>query len=411
VVAGPKLVFKAERKLATLGGVKAFPEELHVGRPNIGNRARFRERVEKMLDARWFTNSGPLVQEFEGAVAAHLGVKHCVATCNGTAALMLAIRGLGLQGEVIVPSFTFVATAHALQWQQTAPTFADIDPATCNIDPAGVEKLITPRTTGIIGVHLWGRPCEVMALQEIATRRGLKLLFDASHAFACTHQGESVGVFGDAEVFSFHATKFLSCFEGGAVVTNNDDLAAKLRLMRNFGFTGYDTVEYIGLNAKMTEVCAAMGLTGLESIDEFISINRENHLAYTGLLAAIRGVRVRPHDIREQHNYQYVIIEIDPATCPLNRDELLRVLHADGILARRYFYPGCHRMEPYRSLFPDAGARLPHTERLSEQVIALPTGSAVGLREIKVVAATIRSAVEKAGAVRAALALQALPPE
>jgi len=362
-----------------------------------------------MLDARWFTNGGPLVQEFERTVAAHLGVKHCVATCNGTAALMLAIRGLGLQGEVIVPSFTFVATAHALQWQQTAPIFADIDPATCNMDPAGVEQLITPRTTGIIGVHLWGRPCDVTTLQEIATRRGLKLLFDASHAFACTYHGEMVGSFGDAEVFSFHATKFLSCFEGGAVVTNNDDLAAKLRLMRNFGFTGYDTVEYIGMNAKMTEVCAAMGLTGLESIDEFISINRDNYLAYAGLLAPIHGVRVLPYDACEQHNYQYVVIEVDPATCPLNRDELLRVLHTDGILARRYFYPGCHRMEPYRSLYPDAGARLPHTERLSGQVIALPTGSAVGPGEINVVANTIRSAVQRAGEVRAALAVQPLP--
>lgn len=391
------------RRLAVLGGPMAFARPLHVNRPNVGNRARLLERIEKMLDSRWFSNGGPLVGEFESAIANYVGAKHCVATCNGTAALMLAVRGLDLQGEVIVPSFTFVATAHALQWQQTSPVFADIDPLTHNIDPAAVEKLITPRTTGLIGVHLWGRACAVDALQEIATRRGLKLIFDASHAFASTYRGEIVGRFGDAEVFSFHATKFLNSFEGGAVMTNNDALAARLRLMRNFGFTGYDTVEHIGLNAKMTEVCAAMGLTGLESVEEFIAANRRNHASYESLLDDIPGVRFLSYEKGERSNYQYVIIEVDPGVCPLNREELLRVLHADGILARRYFFPGCHRMEPYRTLYPHSGAVLPHTERIAERVIALPTGDAVSSREIEIVAATIRSAVENAAAVRAAL--------
>ncbi len=389
------------RRLAVLGGEVAFPQPLHVGRPNIGNRARLLARIEGMLDSRWFSNHGPLVEELERSIAAHLGVKHCVATCNGTAALMLTVRGLGLQGEVIVPSFTFVATAHALQWQQTVPVFADIDPATHNVDPAAVEKLITPRTTGIIGVHLWGRPCEIEALQDIADRHGLKLLFDASHAFACTYRGAAIGRFGDAEVLSFHATKFLNSFEGGAVMTNDDTLAAKLRLMRNFGFTGYDTVEHIGMNAKMTEVCAAMGLTGLESVEEFVAINRRNYAAYRKLLEGIPGVRFLAYDEGERNNFQYVIIELDPHICPLNRDELLRVLHADGILARRYFFPGCHRMEPYRTLYPDSGAALPHTELISQRVIALPTGDAVALREIEIVAATIREAVRQAAAIRA----------
>lgn len=397
----------SSRRLAILGGSVAFPEPLHVGRPNIGNRARLMQRIEGLLDSRWFSNNGPLVHELERAIAKHSGVKHCIATCNGTAALMLVIRGLGLQGEVIVPSFTFVATAHALQWQQTVPIFADIDPATHNIDPAAVERLITPRTTGIIGVHLWGRPCAVEALQEIADRHGLKLIFDASHAFASTCRGEAVGRFGDAEVFSFHATKFLNSFEGGAVVTDDDTLAEKLRLMRNFGFTGYDTVEHIGMNAKMTEVCAAMGLTGLECVDEFIAVNRRNYTAYRDLLAGIPGVRILNYDERERNNFQYVILEVDPEACPLNRDELLRVLHADGILARRYFFPGCHRMEPYRTLYPESGAALPHTERITQRVIALPTGDAVGLAEIKVVAATIHAAIRQAATIRARCSQQA----
>ncbi len=372
-----------------------------MGRPNLGDRARLQERIDAMLDARWFSNGGPLVCEFEERIARHLGVKHCIATCNGTTALMLAIRGLDLKGEVIVPSFTFVATAHALQWQQTKPVFCDIDPVTHNLDPRDVERRITPETTGIIGVHLWGRPCDTTALEEIAKRRGLKLLLDASHAFACSSGGRLVGSFGDAEVFSFHATKFLNAFEGGAVATNDDELARRLRLMRNFGFTGYDAVEYLGMNAKMTEVCAAMGLTGLESIDQFIAVNRRNYFGYRTQLADLPGLRVLPFEEGERGNYQYVIVEVDPEECPLNRDELLRVLHADNILARRYFFPGCHRMEPYRTLSPDLV--LPETERISQRVLALPTGTAVGHREVELVAAVMRAALRDAAAIKQTL--------
>jgi len=392
-----------ERLPAILGGTPAFEEPLHVGRPNVGDRERLMQRIDAMLDARWFSNGGPLVQEFEQRIAKKLGVKHCLATCNGTTALMLAIRGLDMKGEVIVPSFTFVATAHALQWQQTRPVFCDIDPVTHNLDPADVERRITSETTGIIGVHLWGRPCDTTALEDIARRHQLRLLFDASHAFGCSSGGRKIGSFGDAEVFSFHATKFLNTFEGGAVVTNNDEVAAKLRLMRNFGFTGYDTVEYLGMNAKMTEVCAAMGLTGLESIDQFIAVNRRNHAGYCTQLAGLPGLKVLPFDKAERSNFQYVILEIDPDDCPLNRDELLRVLHADQILARRYFFPGCHRMEPYRTLSP--GCSLPHTETISERVLALPTGTAVDHHAIEVVASVIRAALRAAGPIRHTLAL------
>ena len=391
------------RDLALIGGQKAFDEPLHVGCPNVGDRTRLQGRIDAMLDARWFSNGGPLVREFEEKIARHIGVKHCIATCNGTTALMLAIRALDLRGEVIVPSFTFVATAHALQWQQTTPVFCDIDPATHNADPASIERLITPRTTGIIGVHLWGRPCDTEALGEIARRHNLKLLYDASHAFACTSGGEFVGRFGDAEVFSFHATKFLNAFEGGAIVTQDDALAEKLRLMRNFGFTGYDCVEHIGMNAKMTEVCAAMGLTGLESIGQFIAVNRRNHAGYRTQLSGIPGLKVAGYDEAERSNFQYVILEVDPDECALTRDELLAVLHADHILARRYFHPGCHRMEPYRTLSPDAGLALPETERLSERILALPTGTAVSHHDIELVASVIHSAIANASAVKDAL--------
>ena len=381
--------------LAISGGIPAFSEPLHVGRPNIGDRETLLKRINDMLDRRWLTNNGPFVQELERRIENYLGVKHCIAMCNATIALEIAARALGLQGEVIVPSFTFIATAHSLQWQEITPVFCDVDPATHNIDPAKVEALITPRTTGIMGVHVWGRPCQVEALAEIAERRGLKVIFDAAHAFGCSHSGRMIGNFGHAEVFSFHATKFFNTFEGGAVVTNDDDLAQKIRLMTNFGFAGYDNVIYVGTNGKMTEVAAAMGLTGLESLDDFIDANRRNYAAYREGLRDIPGVRLILYNEAECNNYQYMNVEIDEATAGLTRDEIVQILHAENVLARRYFYPGCHEMEPYRSYFPHAYLLLPETERLTQKVMSLPNGTALGPDEIDSICAIIRLAVAK----------------
>jgi dTDP-4-amino-4,6-dideoxygalactose transaminase len=363
--------------LALFGGSPTFARALHVGTPNIGDRGKLRERLDDILDRRWLSNNGPYVRDFERRVADLVGVRHCIATCNGTLALEIAARALDLGGEVIVPAFTFIATAHALQWQAITPVFCDIDPQSYNLDADRVPDMITPRTTGIMGVHLWGRPCAVERLADVARARNLKLLFDASHAFGCTHRGRPIGSFGEAEIFSFHATKFLNTFEGGAIVTNNDELATKARLMKNFGFVDYDKVVHVGSNGKMNEMAAAMGLTSLESMETFIDANRRNYGSYLDGLAALPGVRLLSFDSAERCNYQYVVIEIDPNITRIRRDDVVRVLHAEGVLARRYFYPGCHRMEPYRSYFPHAGLLLPQTERLAGLVISLPTGTAV----------------------------------
>jgi dTDP-4-amino-4,6-dideoxygalactose transaminase len=389
--------------LALFGGAPSFGEPLHVGRPNIGDRQKLFERFNQMLDSRWLSNAGPFVRELERRIAELVGVKHCVAMCNATVALEIATRALDLRGEVILPSFTFVATAHALQWQKITPVFCDIDPATHTIDPAMVERMITPRTTGIVGVHLWGRGCDVEALTAIARRRGLKLLFDAAHAFGCTHKGRMIGSFGDAEVFSFHATKFLNSFEGGAVVTNNDELAKKMRLMKNFGFQGYDDVIYIGINGKMTEASAAMGLTSLESMDDFVKVNLSNYRRYRAELRDVPGVRVVDYDEGEKSSYQYVILEIDAAQAGLDRDQLMAVLQAERVLARRYFYPGAHRMEPYRSYFPHADMLLPQTRRVSARVLSLPTGTAVSDGDIDRVCGLIRFAVAHGPAIASRL--------
>lgn len=380
--------------LAIFGSSPAFQDILHVGRPNIGNRQRFLERANDILDRCWLTNNGKYVQEFEQRLADFLGVKHCIVMCNATVALEITIRALGMSGEVIVPSFTFVATPHSLQWQQITPVFCDINPLTHSIEPERIEELITPRTTGIIGVHVWGVPCAVEQLEEIARRRGLKLLFDAAHAFSCSHRGRMIGNFGDAEVFSFHATKFFNTFEGGAVTTNNDDLAAQIRLMKNFGFAGYDNVVYVGTNGKMTEISAAMGLSSLERLDEFIAVNRRNYAAYSTNLEGIPGIRILPYNDREQCNYQYIVLEIDETAANIGRDALLQTLQAENIMARRYFFPGCHRMEPYRSFFPHAGLLLPETEKLVQKVMSLPTGTAVTEEDIAKICSVIRLVLE-----------------
>ena len=387
--------------LAVLGGVPAFAEKLHVGRPNLGDRERLMERINGVLDRRWLSNNGACVQEFERRIAELCGVRHCIAVCNGMVGLEVVIRALDLKGEVIVPAFTFVATAHALQWQQITPVFADVNPCTHNLDPRSVERMITPRTTGIIGVHLWGQPCDVVELQRVADQHRLKLIYDAAHAFGCATGGRKVGSFGAAEVFSFHATKFVNSLEGGAIVTNDGELARRCRLMTHFGFLGFDEVGYVGTNGKMDEFSAAMGLTSLESMAEFVAVNRANYVAYQEGLAGVPGVSLLRYDAPDtEYNCQYVVAEVHEATCPLSRDLLLDVLWAENVVARRYFYPGVHRMEPYRSLFPHARVLVPETERIARRVLILPTGQCVDPATIRKLCGIIRTALAQASEVR-----------
>lgn len=363
------------------GPTPLFSQKLHVGCPNLGDRARLLARIEQMLDRRWLTNDGPLVKEFERELSAMLGVRHCVAVCNATIGLEIAIRALGLAGEVIMPSFTFPATVHALAWQGITPVFCDVDRATHNLDPAEVERLIGPRTTGILAVHLWGNACDVDALDAIARRHNLRLLFDAAHAFGCSHGGRMIGNFGDAEVFSFHATKFLNSAEGGAIATNDDRLAAKLRRLRSFGIEG-DAVEDVGTNGKMNELSAAMGLTSLESRAEFVARNRENFAAYERELAGASGFRMLAPRGGEEHNWQYVVVEVDEQHTGRSREDIAAALHAENVMAKRYFWPGCHRMTPYLEMPGLVRRPLPNTEWLCERLIQLPTGTAVSTDDI-----------------------------
>jgi dTDP-4-amino-4,6-dideoxygalactose transaminase len=367
--------------------------ELHVGRPNLGDRSLFDALVDAMFERRWFTNNGVLVQQLEARLCAYLGVRHCIPVCNATVGLQIACQALGLTGEVIVPAFTFVASVHALQWQGVRPVFVDVEPQTHRLDAAQLESRISPRTSAIMGVHVWGRACETEVIEPLARRHGLRVLYDAAHALGCRHKGQMIGNFGDCEVFSFHATKFFNTFEGGAIATNDDALAERIRRIKNFGFAGADRVVDLGTNGKMPEVCAAMGLACFARLDEILDANRRNYNAYRTGLDGLPGIRMLSYDDLEGTNWQYIVVEVDAQAAGLTRDELCRQLEAQQIRARRYFYPGCHRLEPYRTLYPEQLDRLPETDRLCNRVLALPTGTAVSVEDVQRVCDVINAFV------------------
>ena len=396
-------------QLAIFTAPPAFDEPLHVGRPNIPDRGRLIARLNDMLDRRWLTNAGPYVMEFERKLTDLLGVPHVVAMTNATLALELVADALAWQGEVILPSFTFIATAHALRRRGLHPVFCDVDPRTHNLDPQKVEAAITPRTAAIVGVHVWGRPCAIEELEAIARRHRLGLVFDAAHALGCTSGGRPIGGFGDAEVFSFHATKVVSTFEGGAVATNSAELAGRLIHLRNFGFDGEDHVARLGTNAKMPEVSAAMGLGGLESLSGWVEVNRRNYHDYRAQFHGVAGMEIVPYDESERCNYQYVVACVDAEAAGLTRDQLCAVLWAENVLARRYFHPGCHRLEPYRSEVRDHSPVLPVTERLTESVLALPSSTAIGQQEIEGIGRIVRLCLEHGDIVRRRLEAKAVP--
>ncbi|MFI0450350.1 DegT/DnrJ/EryC1/StrS family aminotransferase [Actinomadura sp. 6N118] len=375
--------------LAVFGGPATFAQPLCVGRPSTGDRSRFFDRLNQALDNQWLTN-GALVREFEERVAELAQVRNCVATCNATVALQLLYMATELSGEVIMPSMTYVATVHSARMLGLTPVFCDIDPATGCLDPREAEAAVTSRTSGVVGVHLWGRPSPIDELEKTGAGHGLRVVFDAAHALGCAYRGRCIGGFGAAEVFSFHATKVVNSFEGGAIVTDDDGLAQYLRSLRTFGSGPGGRIERVGTNAKMNEAAAAMGLTSLEAFDETVRHNRANHLLYRSELLGLDGASIVPFDEDESPNYQYVVVTIDEAGSGVHRDLLMQVLQAENVVAQRYFSPACHQLEPYRSERP---VELPHTERLAEQVLILPTGPAVSGEDVRRICEIVRCAL------------------
>ena len=390
--------------LAILGGNPAFADPRHVGTPFIPPRELLHASLDDILDARWLTNNGPFVHKLEQLLADRHGVTHAVAMCNATIALQLLFRALGLKGEIIVPSFTFIATAHAATWEKLEPRFVEISPETHCIDPAAAAAAISTKTAALVGVNLWGQPCDVARLGQIANDAGIPLVLDAAQALGCQtkhlsrEQPTAVGAV--ASVISLHATKVVSSLEGGAILTNDEALAEELRRLRNFGFAGYDTVVSLGTNAKLNEFSAAFAIRGLECLDNIIQHNRIIRLMYQESLADLPGVSFHDPPTSPTANHHYAVLMVDPTDCPLSRDELMFALWAENVLARRYFYPGCHRMEPYASRLASWQPHLPVTEAVAASVLVLPASSAVSPQDVELISQRIRQALQQHDDVR-----------
>jgi len=334
------------------------------------------------------TNGG-LVAKLEAAICERLGVRHCVAVSSCTSGLMLAMKALGLRGEVILPSFTFFATGHAALWNGLTPVFADCDPETWNIDPRAAEQAITPRTAAIMAVHLYGNPAPVAELEWIAERHGLKLLFDAAHAFGASYQGQPVGRFGDAEVFSLSPTKLLVAGEGGLVCTNDALLAQRIRAGRNYGDLGsYDPV-LLGLNARMTEFNAALALAGLDLVPAKVRQHNQIAALYTAELDGTPGVRFQRIPAGHASTYKDYSVCVDGEAFGMTRDELAAALLAENIETKKYFYPPLHQQALFRAL-PAPAASLPATEAVAESVLSLPVYESLPLGTVRQVAWAIR---------------------
>jgi dTDP-4-amino-4,6-dideoxyglucose len=387
-------------ELAALGGAPAFDRPLHVGRPNVGDREAILAGIDEALRERWLSNDGAKLQAFEARLSERLGGLHCVATCNATLALQIVLRALDVEGEVVLPALTFVATAHAVAWERLAPVFADVDPESLCMGPDEAAARIGADTGALLGVHLWGRSGDPEGLERLARERDLPLVFDAAHALGSSRGERPLSSFGDAAVLSFHATKIANSFEGGAIVTADRELAERAKTMRNFGFVDEDEIVGLGTNAKLSEAGAVMGLASLDALDGFLAADRDNYAAYSEALADAPGISLLAFDPPEETNCHYVVIDVDPAAAGLSRDELRAMLVAENVLARRYFYPGCHRVPPYDRL---PQPPLPVTERVLDRCLSLPTGTAVSPEEATTVGRVIRLALSQPEAVRDAL--------
>lgn len=364
---------------AVLGGEPIFPSRQPFERPTLPPYASLDGDLKEIFATGMLTK-GRHLADFEERLAAHLGVRHAVGLSSCTVGLLLVYRVLGLTGEVIVPSFTFMATVHPLLWNNLTPVFADVDPLTWNLDPEAAEAAITPRTSAIVGVHVFGNPAPVERLQEIADRRGLTLIIDAAHAFGSRRRGQPVGRFGAAEVFSTSPTKPLVTGEGGIITTNDDALAHLLRIGREYGNQGdYDSI-FPGLNARMQEFCALLGLRTLETLEENVLARNRLVDLYRQRLSLLPGIAFQQIDVADRCSYKDLTVMVDEAEFGLSRDALAGALQAEGVDTRRYYDPPVHRHTLYRDTWSrqssaarrPGGAALPVTDSLASRALSLP---------------------------------------
>ncbi|HEU5295877.1 MAG TPA: DegT/DnrJ/EryC1/StrS family aminotransferase [Burkholderiaceae bacterium] len=364
---------------------------VYVTQPFMPPLEEFSKYLEQIWESKILTNGGPLHQQLERSLCEYLGVEQIALFTNGTIALVTALQALRVTGEVITTPYSFVATAHSLLWNGIRPVFVDIDPRTFNIDPSRIEAAITPHTTAILPVHCYGQPCDVDAIQRIADNYNLKVIYDAAHAFGVRLGDQSVLRHGDLSVLSFHATKVFNTFEGGAIVCPDPRTKQRIDHLKNFGFVDETTVVATGINGKMSEINAAMGLLQLRYVDSALRRRAEIAQTYAHALSEIAHIKLMapPGPLAANHAYFPILVE---EGFPLSRDELYRSFREQGIFVRRYFYPLISDFPMYRGLPSAAHANLPVAARIADRVLCLPIYPALQDSDVHRVCELIRGA-------------------
>ena len=365
--------------------MRKLEKPIFVTEPSMPNLDDFTEKLKEIWDSKWLTNNGKFHQEFEKKLAEHLGVKYVSLFSNGTLALISALQTLRVTGEVITTPYSFVATTHALHWNGITPVFCDIDPVYGNLDVDKIESLITPKTTAIVPVHVYGNPVDVEKLEQIADTYGLKVIYDAAHAFGVEKNGQSILNFGDLSILSFHATKTFNTIEGGAIICHDEKTKKRIDYLKNFGFADEVTIVAPGINAKMNELQAAYGLLQLETISEQIDKRKKVSELYRELLKEVNGISFLEDIEGVKHNHSYFPIYVNKEY-KLTRDELYNKLKENNIYGRRYFYPLISDFPSYRSLPSAQHSNLTNAVKMANEVICLPIFPDLNMEDVHFIA-------------------------
>ena len=358
-------------------------KQITVTSPLLPDLEEFNSLLKEIWESKWITNNGQFHQQLEKNLAEYLGVPFVSLFTNGTLPLLTALQALRVTGEVITTPYSFVATTHCIWWSGCKPVFVDIDPATGNIDPDKIEAAITPKTTAIMPVHVYGKPCDTKRIQEIADKYGLKVIYDAAHAFGVKVDGESILNAGDMSTLSFHATKVYNTLEGGAMVMHDEVTKKRIDYLKNFGFAGETEVIAPGINSKVDEVRAAYGILNLRQVDAAIEARHQVAIKYREALRSVDGVTFMEDMPGVQHNYSYFPIFIDAEKYGMTRDELYFKMRAANVLGRRYFYPLISEFSTYRGLPSASKENLPNAHKMADSVICLPMHHALGEEDIE----------------------------
>lgn len=364
-------------------------KNITVTSPLLPNLDEFHEMLKEIWDSKWITNNGSFHKQLEKALCDYLKVPYISLFTNGTLPLLTALQALRITGEVITTPYSFVATTHSIWWNGCKPVFVDIDPETGNIDPDKIEAAITPKTTAIMPVHVYGKPCDTKRIKEIADKYGLKVIYDAAHAFGVEVEGESVLNAGDMSTLSFHATKVYNTLEGGALVMHDEQTKKRIDYLKNFGFAGETEVVAPGINSKVDEVRSAYGLLNLRQVDSAIEARHQVAIRYREALRNVSGVRFFDDMPGVKHNYSYFPVFINAEEYGMTRDELYFKMKEQGVLGRRYFYPLISNFSTYRGLPSATPENLPVATKIANEVICLPMHHALSEKDIQRILNTI----------------------